>query len=52
MDTPHVSGAVALLLSQGLSPLEAVQRLLSTADPQPDCGCAGRVNLAQALGPS
>ena len=52
MAAPHISGAVALLLSQGLSPLEAVQRLLSTADSQPDCACAGRVNLARALGPS
>lgn len=52
MAAPHISGAVALLLSKGLTPLEAVQRLLSTADPQPDCACAGRVNLARALGPS
>lgn len=50
MAAPHVSGAVALLLSQGYAALEAVQRLLSTADPQPDCACAGRVNLARALG--
>ncbi|MEW6473819.1 MAG: S8 family serine peptidase [Actinomycetota bacterium] len=49
MATPHISGAVALLLSKGLDPLKAVQRLLSTADPQPDCACAGRVNLTQAL---
>ncbi len=49
MAAPHVSGAVALLLSKGYSPREAVQRLLSTADPQPDCGCAGRVNVARAL---
>ncbi len=32
MAAPHVSGALALLLAQGLSPSAAVQRLLATAD--------------------
>jgi thermitase len=50
MATPHVSGAVALLISQGYSPLGAVQRLLSTADPLPSCGCAGRLDVARAVG--
>ena len=52
MAAPHISAAVALLLSKGHSPLEAVQRLLSTADPQPGCACAGRVNLVRALAPA
>lgn len=30
--TPHVSGILALLLAEGLSPTAAVQRLLATAD--------------------
>ena len=51
MATPHVAGAVALLLSEGYSPLEAVQRLLSTAASLPGCGCAGRLDLARALAP-
>src|SRR5205807_3536318 len=39
MAAPHVSGAVALLLSLGLTPQQAVDRLLSTAK---DLGLPGR----------
>ncbi len=54
MATPHVTGAVALLLAQGLSKEQAVQRILSTADAVP-CGtnslhCRGRLNVARAAG--
>ncbi len=51
MAAPHVSGALAVLLSQGLSPTAAVQRLLATLD-RVSCGrgCQGRLNLAAAAG--
>ena len=51
MAAPHVSGALAVLLSQGLTPAAAVQRLLGTAD-RISCGrgCQGRLNLAAATG--
>jgi len=51
MAAPHVSGALAVLLSQGLSPAAAVERLLGTLDRIP-CGrgCQGRLNLAAATG--
>lgn len=53
MAAPHVTGAVALLLAQGLSPQDAVQRLLDTADPTVPCGagsptCRGRLDVAKA----
>ena len=53
MAAPHVTGAVALLLAQGLSPQEAVERLLETADPTVTCGggsptCRGRLDVAKA----
>ena len=53
MAAPHVTGAVALLLAQGLSPQAAVQRLLDTADPTVSCGadsptCKGRLDVAKA----
>jgi subtilisin family serine protease len=53
MAAPHVTGAVALLLAQGLSPQAAVQRLLDTADPTVSCGagsptCKGRLDVARA----
>jgi len=53
MAAPHVTGAVALLLAQGLSPQDAVQRLLDTADKSVPCGadsptCAGRLDVARA----
>jgi subtilisin family serine protease len=54
MAAPHVTGAVALLIAQGLSKEQAVERILSTADPVP-CGpnsdhCRGRLNVARAVG--
>ena len=54
MAVPHVSGAVALLLSRGLSPSGAVQRLLSTADKSVRCGpgCQGRLDVGAAVGTS
>jgi len=54
MAAPHVAGAVALLLSQGLSPTAAVARLLTTANPAISCGpnspaCRGQLDLARAV---
>jgi subtilisin family serine protease len=51
MAVPHVSGAVALLLAQGLSRDAAVQRILASADAV-SCGgaCHGRLDVAEALG--
>ena len=54
MAAPHVTGAVALLLSQGLTKEQAVERILSTTDAVP-CGdnsenCRGRLNVARAVG--
>jgi len=54
MAAPHVTGAVALLLAQGLNREQAVQRILGTADAIP-CGansahCKGRLNVARATG--
>ena len=54
MAAPHVTGAVALLLAQGLTKEQAVERILATADPVP-CGpnsdnCRGRINVARATG--
>ena len=51
MAAPHVAGAVALLLAQGLSPAAAVSRILGTAD-KVSCGrgCQGRLNMAAAAG--
>ena len=47
MAVPHVSGAVALLLAQGLSPSAAVSRLLGGLDRVPcGAGCQGRLNVA------
>ena len=56
MAAPHVTGAVALLLAQGLSQEQAVERILATADPV-SCGpnsdhCRGRLNVARAVGAS
>ncbi|MHB8669929.1 MAG: S8 family serine peptidase [Acidimicrobiales bacterium] len=51
MATPHVAGAVALLLAQGLTPPQAVQRLLATAAPiSCGSGCHGRLDVARAVG--
>jgi len=54
MATPHVTAAVALLLAQGLTKEQAVEKILATADPVP-CGgnspnCKGRLNVARATG--
>jgi len=51
MATPHVAGAVALLLAKGYTPEGAVTRLLETADPNVACdgsGCRGRMDVARA----
>ena len=52
MAAPHVAGAVALLLSQGLTPAAAVARLLATLDRSVPCGigCQGRLDVAAAVG--
>lgn len=51
MAAPHVSGTIALLLAQGLSPAAAVNRLLATLDRVPcGTGCQGRLNTAAAVG--
>lgn len=49
--TPHVSGALALLLAQGLTPTAAVERLLATADRSVNCGsgCQGRLRTDAAV---
>lgn len=51
MAAPHVSGALAVLLGQGLTPPAAVQRLMATLDHSVSCGtgCKGRLNLAAAV---
>jgi serine protease len=54
MAAPHVSGSLAVLRSEGLSPDQAVQQVLATAD---DLGApgrdatfgSGRLNLARAV---
>jgi thermitase len=49
MATPHVVGAVALLMAEGLSPQQTIERLLSTADSKVACdSCKGRLDLAKA----
>ena len=51
MAAPHVAGALALLLGQGMTAPAAVNRLLGTLD-KGTCGrgCQGRLNLAAAVG--
>lgn len=54
MAVPHVAGAVAILRSLGLTPLESVQRLLSSAkdlgSPGPDSTYgAGRLDVQAAV---
>ena len=51
MAAPHVSGTVAMLLSQGMTRDQAVSRVLSTARPA-GCGtgCWGRLDAAAAVG--
>jgi len=47
---PHVSGALALLLAQGLGQQAAVDRLLVTLDPSPcGAGCRGRLKVDAAV---
>jgi thermitase len=49
MAAPHVAGAVALLLAEGLTPQQAIERLISTADSKVACdNCKGRMDLAKA----
>ena len=53
MASPHVTGAVALLLARGLGQQQVVDRLLSTANHSVSCGlnsptCAGRLDVAKA----
>jgi subtilisin family serine protease len=55
MAAPHVAGAVALLLAQGLSQQQAVDRILDTADQSVTCGpnsptCRGGLDVASATG--
>jgi serine protease len=51
MAAPHVSGALAVLLAQGLSPSAAVDRLLGSLDHSVPCGlgCRGRLDLKAAV---
>lgn len=53
MATPHVAGAIALVMAQtpSLSAAAAVQRVLATVDHVP-CGdgCRGRLDVAAAVG--
>lgn len=51
MAAPHVSGALALLLAQGLSATAAVDRLLGSLDHSVNCGlgCRGRLDLKAAV---
>ena len=51
MATPQVSGVLALLLATGLTPTQAIARLLTTAD-KISCGasCHGLVDAGAALG--
>jgi subtilisin family serine protease len=51
MATPFVTGALALLLGRGLTPTQAVQTLLGTANHSVACGsvCSGLVNIGAAM---
>jgi subtilisin family serine protease len=51
MATPHVAGVLALLLAQGLTPTQAVNKLLASA-AKIACGpgCHGLVDAAAAVG--
>jgi subtilisin family serine protease len=49
MAAPHVAGAVALLLAEGLTPQQAIERLIGTADAKVTCdNCKGRLDAARA----
>ena len=54
MATPMVSGALALLLATGMTPTQAVDRLLASADKSVSCGsdCAGLLDAGAAVGAS
>ena len=51
MATPHVSGALALLLARGATPQKAVELVLATANRSVSCGtgCSGRLDVAAAM---
>jgi len=51
MATPHVTGALALLMARGLSRDTAVTTVLGTANKSaaPWCGCSGRLDVAAAV---
>jgi subtilisin family serine protease len=54
MATPHVAGAVALLLAEGYSAQQAVERILASVDTDVSYGpnsptCEGRLD-ARAVG--
>jgi subtilisin family serine protease len=53
MAAPHVAGALALVMANGLDHAAAVQRILDTADTSVSCGadsqrCRGRLDVARA----
>src|SRR3954447_1755873 len=55
MAAPHVTATLALLMSQGLSAEQAVQRLLASVDHSVSCGtnsanCHGRLDAGAAVG--
>jgi serine protease len=54
MATPHVTGAVALLVAEGLGRDAAVQQIVKTATPIAGCGSStcghGLLNVAAAVG--
>lgn len=55
MATPHVAGAVALLLAQGYDQQATIERILGTVDASSSCGsnsfnCRGRLDVARAVG--
>jgi subtilisin family serine protease len=54
MATPHVAGALALVLSRGVSRQQAVDIVLGTANKPAAswCGCAGRLDAAAAVAAS
>lgn len=54
MATPHVAGALAVLLATGLGPQAAIDRMLGTVNTSVGCGsanntCHGRLDLARAV---
>jgi subtilisin family serine protease len=51
MATPHVTGAVALLMSGGMTNAQAVKQILDTANTAVSCGsnCRGRLDVNKAV---